>query len=263
MSRLPAGPTTSSPHLVGHDALAAPAEGLNPSEHSAQMSAEQERELLVERYAALAHTLPPRPSDAILRLFDVVIAAIALMLLSPLLLVAMAAVRMSGGPALYRGERVGRGGRVFTMVKIRTLIPDAERRLGPYIGPTLTKLTAAEVTALGRLLRAAKIDELPQLWNVLRGDMSLVGPRPIRPGFFLELSRDIPAYWQRLVVRPGVTGLAQLRVTRETSWADKLAHDLEYIADRSPALYLNVVCTTALLMVTQPGQRGRRDLRLP
>ena len=78
---------------------------------------------------------------------------------------------------------------------------------------------------------------MPQLWNVLRGDMAIVGPRPIRPAFFAELCREIPQYWQRLVVRPGVTGFAQTRMTREESWADKLAHDMEYIADRSvPAL---------------------------
>ena len=74
---------------------------------------------------------------------------------------------------------------------------------------------------------------MPQLWNVLRGDMAVVGPRPIRPAFFTELCQEIPQYWQRLVVRPGVTGFAQTRVTREESWANKLAHDMEYIADRS------------------------------
>lgn len=227
------------------------------------ISDEEERELLVERYAALAHTFRARPSDSILRVFDIILATLALVVLSPVLAIALGAVRLTGAPALYKGERVGRGGRVFTMIKIRTLIVDAETRLGPYIGPTLTKLTANEVTRIGRVLRATKLDELPQLWNVLRGDMSMVGPRPIRRQFFLELSREIPAYWQRLVVRPGITGLAQLRVTRETDWADKLAHDLEYIADRSPALYLHVVLTTALLMVMRPLKQGQGDLRLP
>ena len=83
------------------------------------------------------------------------------------------------------------------------------------------------------MLRFTHLDELPQLWNVLRGDMSVVGPRPIRPAFFEELCEQIPQYWQRLVVEPGMTGFAQLRMTRETSWSEKLAHDLEYIADRS------------------------------
>jgi lipopolysaccharide/colanic/teichoic acid biosynthesis glycosyltransferase len=149
------------------------------------------------------------------------------------------------------------------MLKFRTLAPDAEERLGPFLGPELTHLTQNEVTRLGRLLRASKLDELPQLINVIRGDMSLVGPRPIRPAFFAELSSGIPQYWQRLVVRPGVTGLAQLRLTREMTWAEKLAHDMEYIADRSVKLYLSVIATTAWLIVVRPANRRATLNRLP
>jgi lipopolysaccharide/colanic/teichoic acid biosynthesis glycosyltransferase len=145
------------------------------------------------------------------------------------------------------------------MYKFRTLRPDAEQRLGPYLGPTLSKLTEDEVTAVGRVLRASQLDELPQLWNVLRGDMSVVGPRPIRPAFFEELCAQIPQYWQRLVVRPGMTGFAQMRLTREHSWAEKLAHDLEYIADRSVHLYLLVILETLWRIVTSP-LRGREAL---
>ena len=168
----------------------------------------------------------------------------------------------SGRPILYRGARVGRAGRIFSMYKLRTLRPDAEARLGPHLGDELTRLTEAEVTRVGRLLRKAKLDELPQLVNVLRGDMSLVGPRPIRPRFFEALCQEIPAYWQRLVVRPGVTGLAQLRLTREMTWAEKLAHDLEYIADRSVWLYLSYPrgrpwCSSA------PGHRRSQLHHLP
>jgi lipopolysaccharide/colanic/teichoic acid biosynthesis glycosyltransferase len=131
------------------------------------------------------------------------------------------------------------------MYKFRTLTPDAETRLGPFYGNELTQLTDTEVTAVGRVLRASQLDELPQLWNVVCGDMSLVGPRPIRPKFFEELCAEIPMYWQRLVVRPGMTGFAQMRVTREHSWAEKLAHDLEFIADRSVHLYARVLGETA------------------
>ena len=95
--------------------------------------------------------------------------------------------------------------------------------------------TEAEFTRVGRWLSATQLDEIPQFWNVLRGDMSLVGPRPIRPRFFEELAAELPAYWQRLVVRPGLTGFAQVRRGYETSMAEKLAHDLEWIADRSRA----------------------------
>jgi lipopolysaccharide/colanic/teichoic acid biosynthesis glycosyltransferase len=106
-------------------------------------------------------------------------------------------------------------------------------------------LTEDETTRVGHRLRAAHLDELPQLVNVLAGDMSIVGPRPIRPAFFEQLCEQIPQYWQRLVVPPGMTGFAQLRMTREMTWEEKLAHDLEYIADRSPRLYLGVVVETA------------------
>jgi lipopolysaccharide/colanic/teichoic acid biosynthesis glycosyltransferase len=149
------------------------------------------------------------------------------------------------------------------MLKFRTLAPDAEDRLGPYLGPELTQLTQQEVSWVGRPLRASRLDELPQLYNVLLGQMSLVGPRPIRPTFFGELCEGIPEYWQRLVVRPGISGLAQLRLTREMTWAEKLAHDLEYIADRSISLYLSVISTTVWLIVARPANRQAALNRLP
>ena len=119
------------------------------------------------------------------------------------------------------------------MDKFRTLAPDAETRLGPDMGSELDALTPDEHTRVGRVLRDGHLDELPQLFNVLRGDMSIVGPRPIRPVFFEQLCVQIPQYWQRLVVRPGMTGFAQLRITRDMTWSEKLVHDFEYIADRS------------------------------
>src|SRR5213596_4338412 len=131
------------------------------------------------------------------------------------------------------------------MLKFRTLRRNAEERLGPYLGEELVRRTREETTRIGGWLRATQLDEIPQLWNVLRGDMSLVGPRPIRPRFFEELAADLPAYWQRLVVRPGLTGFAQVRRGYETSMAEKLAHDLEWIADRSVRLYLRTLATTA------------------
>lgn len=199
----------------------------------------------LEHYIALAGEGEPRPIDPVLRLLDVSISATILILLSPLLALTAAAIALtSGRPVLYRGARVGRAGALFRMYKFRTLKPDAEDRLGPYLGEELSRRTEEEVTRVGRLLRKVHLDEVPQLWNVLRGEMAVVGPRPIRPAFFTELCREIPQYWQRLVVRPGVTGFAQTRMTREESWADKLAHDMEYIADRSASLYLSVLFAT-------------------
>jgi lipopolysaccharide/colanic/teichoic acid biosynthesis glycosyltransferase len=185
--------------------------------------------------------------DTVLRGLDVLIAAAILVVLAPLLaLTGVAIVLTSGRPLLYRGARVGREGLLFRMYKFRTLKPDAESRLGPYLGEELSRRTELEVTRIGRALRKVHLDEVPQLWNVLRGDMAVVGPRPIRPAFFTELCREIPQYWQRLVVRPGVTGFAQTRMTREESWADKLAHDMEYIADRSVPLYFSVLLATVV-----------------
>ena len=166
------------------------------------------------------------------------------MLAPLLLLIAISIAIDSGRPILYRGARVGRAGHLFWMYKFRTLNPDAETRLGPFYGEELTRRTEQERTRIGGVLRKTHLDEVPQLWNVLRGDMAIVGPRPIRPAFFAELCREIPQYWQRLVVRPGVTGFAQTRITREESWADKLAHDMEYIADRSVSLYFQVLLAT-------------------
>jgi len=206
-----------------------------------------EGETLAERYSRMAHEgWRPAPVDFGLRGLDILIAIVALFVLAPLLAVIWVLVRLgSRGPAIYRGVRVGKAGRVFTMFKFRTLKVDAESRLGPFLGAELSRLTEGETTRVGRRLRAAHLDELPQLVNVLAGDMSIVGPRPIRPAFFEQLCEQIPQYWQRLVVPPGMTGFAQLRMTREMTWEEKLAHDLEYIADRSPRLYLGVVAETA------------------
>jgi lipopolysaccharide/colanic/teichoic acid biosynthesis glycosyltransferase len=186
----------------------------------------------------------------------VLLSGLILLLGLPLVvLIALAVLVSSGPPVFYRGERVGRGGRIFTMLKFRTLRGDAESRLGPYLGEELVRRTESEFTAIGKWLKATQLDEIPQFINVLRGDMSLVGPRPIRPVFFEELAHDLPAYWQRLIVRPGLTGLAQVRRGYETSMAEKLAHDLEWIADRSARLYLRTVIATAW-RVTKQSLRG-------
>ncbi len=207
---------------------------------------------LVRGYRRLAQETPGRRQDAVLRALDVVLSALFLVVALPVALpISLVVVATSGTPVFYRGERVGRGGRVFMMLKFRTLRSDAESRLGPYLGQELVRRTETEFTRIGKWLKATQLDELPQFWNVLRGDMSLVGPRPIRPVFFEELAHDLPAYWQRLVVRPGLTGLAQVRRGYETSMAEKLAHDLEWIADRSVRLYLRTVVATGWRVLRQ------------
>lgn len=204
---------------------------------------------LVERYALMAHSFEPLRVDTVSRVLDVVLAVTALVCLAPVIFVVAVLLRLSGGPSFYRGQRVGRAGVIFQMYKFRTLRADAELRLGPYLGQELTRLTRLETTLLGRVLRATKFDEVPQLWNVIRGEMSIVGPRPIRPTFFEELCVTLPQYWQRLVVRPGITGFAQLRLTREMTWGEKLAHDFEYIADRSLHLYIHIIWQTFIQVI--------------
>jgi lipopolysaccharide/colanic/teichoic acid biosynthesis glycosyltransferase len=207
---------------------------------------------LVRGYRDLARGAPSRPRDALLRALDVVLSTLFLVVTLPLAVaIALVLLTTSGRPVFYRGERVGRGGHVFLMLKFRTLKPDAELRLGPYLGEELVRRTEEEFAPLGKRLKATQLDEIPQFWNVLRGDMSLVGPRPIRPVFFEELAHGLPAYWQRLVVRPGLTGLAQVRRGYETSMAEKLAHDLEWIADRSVRLYLRTVFATGWRVLKQ------------
>jgi UDP-GlcNAc:undecaprenyl-phosphate/decaprenyl-phosphate GlcNAc-1-phosphate transferase len=236
--------------------------GLIESSRAGRRAVARERPRRIERPAPPGAALSPadairtassswygsarRGTDIGLRLLDVAIAGTALVLLSPvLLIVAGVALVTSGRPILYAGSRVGREGDVFTMWKLRTLKPDAEMRVGPFYGAELDRRMAAETTWIGRILRATHLDEAPQLWNVLVGEMSVVGPRPLRPRFFEELCAEIPEYWQRLTVRPGMTGLAQIRIDRGAGWDEKLAHDLEWIADRSVRLYLATVFATA------------------
>ena len=207
---------------------------------------------LVRGYRQLALETPARPRDTVLRALDILLSSLFLLLSLPIsLAIGVLVLVTSGIPVLYRGERVGRGGRVFTMYKFRTLRRGAELRLGQHLGEELVERTRAEFTPVGHWLKATQLDEIPQFVNVLRGDMSLVGPRPIRPVFFEELVHELPSYWQRLVVRPGLTGLAQVRRGYETSMAEKLAHDLEWIADRSVSLYLHTVVATAWRVLKQ------------
>ena len=208
---------------------------------------------LSESFIRRARESPQRRRiDAALRVLDVALSLVFLLVAAiPMLAITVAILATSGRPVFYRGQRVGRGGEFYTMLKFRTLRAGAEDRLGPFLGDELVRRTREERTTVGRWLRATQLDELPQLFNVLRGDMSLVGPRPIRPIFFEQLAEELPAYWQRLVVRPGLTGFAQVRRGYETSMADKLAHDLEWIADRSVGLYLRTLAATVVRVLRQ------------
>jgi lipopolysaccharide/colanic/teichoic acid biosynthesis glycosyltransferase len=180
---------------------------------------------------------------------DFVLALAIFILTAPVLLLAMLLVKLtSRGPALYLQIRVGLQGKPFTIYKIRTM----KYRCESLTGACWSTPGDTRVTRLGRLLRKTHIDELPQLWNVLWGQMSLVGPRPERPEFVPRLERTIPCYRSRLLVRPGVTGLAQLQLPPDTdleSVRRKLAYDIHYIRHTSLWLDLRLMAGTALKMV--------------
>lgn len=187
------------------------------------------------------------------RLLDIVTASVGLVLAAPLALFVVALIKLtSPGPIFYRQERVGLNGRTFMVVKFRSMRVDAEANTGPV----WAQKNDARVTPVGRFLRRTRLDEIPQLWNALRGDMSMVGPRPERPGFVADLTRQIPFYGQRHVVKPGVTGWAQVRYTYGASVEDalqKLQYDLYYIKNMSVALDLFVMFQTVKTVVLRRG----------
>jgi exopolysaccharide biosynthesis polyprenyl glycosylphosphotransferase len=181
---------------------------------------------------------------------DVAIAGILLLLSLPLLLVAAVLVKLtSAGPVLYRQKRVGKQGKEFTMYKLRTMIDRAEERTGPV----LASRQDTRVTQVGRILRATRIDEVPQLFNVLNGTMSLVGPRPERPEFAKEFAQTVPGYAERLQIKPGLTGLAQVNGEYHTTAEYKLKYDLAYIYNYSLWLDLRIVTETVKVMLTRRG----------
>ena len=165
------------------------------------------------------------------RAFDIVTSAAGLVLALPLMLLSALLVKLDSrkDPILYHQERVGLNGRVFTIHKFRAMRADAEATTGPVWSAGDDD---PRITPVGRIMRNTRLDEIPQLWNVLRGDMSLIGPRPERPSFVEQLTRDIPFYGQRHVVKPGVTGWAQVRYTYGASVEDaleKMQYDLYYV----------------------------------
>jgi lipopolysaccharide/colanic/teichoic acid biosynthesis glycosyltransferase len=183
-------------------------------------------------------------------IFDRVLAVLMLAPGLPLIALLVFVVRLtSRGPGIYRQVRVGRNGRKFQIYKIRTMCHDAESDTGPVWTQTSHD---PRVTAVGRILRQFHLDELPQLLNVVKGEMSLVGPRPERPEFVRVLAESIPTYRQRLMVPPGVTGLAQLNLPPDSdlnSVRRKVSLDCEYIREAGPWLDIRILLCTALRML--------------
>lgn len=188
---------------------------------------------------ATAHT--GYPGKRCLDLFLVGLVGIPAGLISA---VCAAAVRLtSEGPALFRQQRVGKDGRPFTILKFRTMI-DGENPVHPE---------ADRITLVGRWLRRASLDELPQLWNVVRGDMSIVGPRPT---LMYQVERYTSEQRGRLTVRPGITGLAQIHGRNVISWSERIGFDLEYVAQQSLALDIRIIGLTVLAVIRREGAEG-------
>lgn len=189
-------------------------------------------------------------------------AALLLIPALPLIGLLVLLVRLtSRGPGLYRQVRVGIHGQTFALYKIRTMRCDAEATTGPvWTGPNDPR-----ITPLGRLLRRVHLDELPQLFNVIRGEMALVGPRPERPEFTQYLAREIPGYLDRYLVPPGITGLAQINLPPDTdvdSVRHKLVLDLDYIRTASLLLDLRILLCTSSRLFGLPGMRIAKLLGL-
>jgi len=189
------------------------------------------------------------------RALDFSCATCGLLLLSPLLLVTAILIKLeSKGPVFFAQERVGRWEKTFMLYKFRSMRPDAEKESGPV----WAEAEDPRITRIGRIIRKTRIDELPQLWNVLKGEMSIVGPRPERPFFVEQLKKKIPYYSQRFVVKPGLTGWAQILFmygASEEDAAEKLRHELYYIKNMSILLDLVIMLGTLKIVILGRGAK--------
>jgi exopolysaccharide biosynthesis polyprenyl glycosylphosphotransferase len=188
------------------------------------------------------------------RFLDVVVSLCILLLFLPLWVLIAILIRLeSKGPVFYVQDRIGRDGKPFRMIKYRSMYHEAEK----HSGPVWADRRDPRVTKVGRLIRRPHLDEVPQLLNVLRGDMSLVGPRPERPFFVEQLSQEIPLYYRRLKVRPGITGWAQVKYRYDQSVDDvrtKLKYDFFYIENMSLRMDMKILLTTIYIMLLGKGR---------
>jgi lipopolysaccharide/colanic/teichoic acid biosynthesis glycosyltransferase len=212
-----------------------------------------------DRRRALELPPPRRAGDlggarrhALNRALDIAIAGTGLVLTSPLLAASALAIKLEdGGPVLYRQVRVGKDGDDFALLKLRTMVVGAERLGSGYA----VNRGDPRITRVGRVLRSLSLDELPQLWNVVRGDMSIVGPRPT---LRYQVDQYDERQQHRLDVKPGITGWAQIHGRARLSWAERIELDLWYVEHRSPRVDLNILLRTprALFGGTYKGETG-------
>lgn len=186
------------------------------------------------------------------RTVDLVLASVGLILALPFGLLAAVLVKLDGGPVFYAQERLTRDGKVFKVLKFRSMIPNAEK----VSGPTLAGEDDPRITKAGKIMRATRLDELPQILNILKGDMSIVGPRPERPFFTEQFKRQTPQYEQRLRVKAGLTGLAQVEGKYNTTFEDKLRYDLLYISNYSLFRDLMIILQTVKILFVKDSTEG-------
>ena len=185
------------------------------------------------------------------RAFDIISCGVALLVLAiPMAIIAICVKAESPGPAIYAQRRLGKDGKVFSIYKFRSMYADAEAR-----GAQWAAGDDPRITPLGQKLRKTRLDEIPQFWNVVKGEMSLIGPRPERPAFSDEFEKRIIGWGQRMMVRPGITGLAQITGGYELLPKEKALYDLEYIENRSLAMDWSIIWRTLRTMVTGDGAR--------
>ena len=187
------------------------------------------------------------------RTMDIVVSGIATIVLSPLFLITAIAVKSDGGPAFYKQKRLTKDGKVFEILKFRSMRVDAEKYSGAV-------LSAGEndprITKVGRIIRACRLDELPQLLNILKGDMSLVGPRPERPELQKEIEKEVPEFGLRLQAKAGLTGYAQVYGKYNTTFYDKLLMDLMYISKPSILEDLTIMLATVKILTSKESTEG-------
>lgn len=187
------------------------------------------------------------------RTIDLIASCLLLIITSPIMVLMFVLIpRNSNGNALFLQERVGLHEKPFMLMKFRSMVDDAEKSTGPV----LATASDARITRLGSFIRATRIDELPQLINVLRGDMSLVGPRPEREFFIAKFREELPHYTYRLMVKPGITGLAQVRANYTTTPSDKLRYDMMYIKNYSPLLDIQILFQTIMVVLQREQSKG-------
>lgn len=207
------------------------------------------------RYTHAAHYTPAFNSRTkiLKRMLDIAVSIPAIIILLPLMALTAIAIKAdSKGLVIYSQERVGQYGKTFKVYKFRSMRQDAEAKSGPV----LAKEGDSRITKVGRFIRATRIDELPQLFNVLKGEMSIVGPRPERPFFVEQFIKEKPEYAYRHNVKPGITGLAQIAGKYNTTAYDKLIYDLIYIQEVSIKTDLIIMLQTLKVLITKESTEG-------